>query len=361
MPVSDPREQREQLRAQRRKVDFDTYDITVDELIRRVSEGRIEIAPSYQRQFRWDVPRQSRLIESVLLGIPVPPLFMATNVEEGSASKWEVVDGLQRLMSLVHFAGTDESRTQVDQEHGGLRLAGLELLDSFNGLRASQLPPDILDGLRDRPMKAIVLNDKSDLQVRYDLFERLNTGGVRLTDQEIREAVFPGPFMNLLNELSASTEFRSVVLLPQTREKDGTRQDYVLRFFAFLDRYQSFEHSVHDFLLEYCRDASLDPRVDEKRRIFNETFRFLAQIFPDGVRRRSQRLTPVNLYEAISVGAALAIARKPDLEVPDRAPDWVTSDDLRSMTTGATNDRRRVSGRIEYCRNRFLEYDVQSS
>ena len=80
MVAHDPMQQRQQLAEQRRKVDFDTYDVTVDELIRRVERGRIDIAPIYQRQFRWDFTRQSRLVESILLGIPVPPLFMATNL-----------------------------------------------------------------------------------------------------------------------------------------------------------------------------------------------------------------------------------------------------------------------------------------
>lgn len=349
---------REQLRTQRRKVDFDTYDITVDELVRRVSTKRIEIAPAYQRQFRWDQGRQSKLIESVLLGIPVPPLFMATNVDEDSGATWEVVDGLQRLMSLVHFIGQDDAREIVKLDGPGLRLSGMELLTSFNGCRASDLPQDIVDGLLDRPMKAIVLNDKSDLQVRYDLFERLNTGGVRLTDQEIREAVFPGEFIELLNELSQSANFHKVVLVPKARAKDGTRQDFVLRLFAFADRYASFDHSVHDFLLEYCSAASREPEVESRRRQFHAVFGFLAHTFPNGIKRGTQHITPVNLYEAVSVGALLALRERPDLEPPEpTAVDWLTSDELRALTTGATNDRKRVRGRIEFCRDRFLGRD----
>ncbi len=346
---------REQLRAQRRKVDFDTYDITVDELVRRVAAQRIEIAPAYQRQFRWDPGRQSRLIESVLLGIPVPPLFLATNVDEDAGSTWEVVDGLQRLMSLVHFIGREEARKLVKLEGPGLRLSALELLSSFNGCRAEDLPQDIVDGLLDRPMKAIVLNDKSDLQVRYDLFERLNTGGVRLTDQEIREAVFPGDFIELLNELSEVADFHTVVLVPSARAKDGTRQDFVLRLFAFADRYASFDHSVHDFLLEYCSEASREPKVAKRRREFLAVFGFLAATFPNGIKRGNQRITPVNLYEAVSVGALLALREAPDLRPPEPTEvGWLTSDELRALTTGATNDRKRVRGRIEFCRDRFL-------
>ena len=105
MELATSKEQRSELEQQRRKVDFDTYDITVSELLRRLGAGRFEIAPTYQRQFRWSPERQSRLVESVLLGIPVPPLFMATNRSADKSDKWEVVDGLQRLLSLANFAG----------------------------------------------------------------------------------------------------------------------------------------------------------------------------------------------------------------------------------------------------------------
>jgi uncharacterized protein with ParB-like and HNH nuclease domain len=133
----DASDQRSELQRQRRKVDFDSYDITVDELVRRVSKGRIEIAPAYQRQFRWGADRQSRLVESLLLGIPVPPLFMATNVEEDEGTKWEVVDGLQRLLSLTNFLGDAPTRAIARLQGDALRLTGLEILVGLEGLTAA--------------------------------------------------------------------------------------------------------------------------------------------------------------------------------------------------------------------------------
>ena len=345
-------EQRAELQQQRRKVDFDSYDITVDELVRRVARGRIEIAPAYQRQFRWGADRQSRLIESLLLGIPVPPLFMATNVEEDEGTSWEVVDGLQRLLSLTNFLGDEETRRVARLEGHPLRLKGLEILSGLEGCFAADLPADLREGLLDRPVKVIVLNDKSDLQVRFDLFERLNTGGVRLTDHEVREAVYAGEFVDLLTVLAKLPPFQTVVTLPQSRLLDGTPQDFVLRFFAFKERYQQFDHSVKDFLNDFCRDASVNPHLEERRSDFERTFDFLAGVFPRGLRRGRQSTTPVNVFEAVSVGAALAIEEMRELPSP-RSIEWVESEDFRELTTGATNDRRRVAGRIEFARDRF--------
>jgi len=349
----DATKQRLQLQEQRRRVDFDSYDITVDELVRRVARRRLEIAPAYQRQFRWDDERQSRLIESLLLGIPVPPLFFATNVEAGEGTSWEVVDGLQRLLTLVNYLGDEDTRQISRLKSEPLRLTGLEILKDLEGISADELPADIKDGLLDRPVKVIVLNDKSDLQVRFDLFERLNTGGIKLTDHEVREAVFMGEFVDLLTELAELPSFNSLVLLPKPRIVDGTPQDHILRFFAFRDRYREFHHSVKDFLTQYCRDAAADPRIEENRQIFQQTFDYLAVAFPSGIRRRPSGTTPVNLFEGVSVGAALALLQNPNLSTPESV-NWIASAELLELTTGATNDRRRVVGRMEYCRDRFL-------
>lgn len=352
MTTRDPMLQRQQLEEQRRKVDFDTYDVTVDELVRRVERLRIEIAPIYQRQFRWDPVRQSRLIESLLLGIPVPPLFMATNLVPGQQIQWEVVDGLQRLLTLVNFVGDEKSRQAARLKDEPLVLKDLEKLLALNGMAFLELPNDIRTALEDRPVKVIVLNDKSDIQVRFDLFERLNTGGVKLTDQEVRECVFRGPFMDLLTELARQPDFRAVVRLPKASWMDGTPEDYVLRFFAFLEQYETFNHSVKDFLNHFTEQAAKVPMSDQRRKIFLDTFSYLATVFPDGIKSR-KGMTPVNLFEGVSVGAALARRQNPNLVQPEVAP-WLNSDELRRLTTGATNSRPRVKGRIEFCRDRFL-------
>jgi hypothetical protein len=345
-------DQREQLSSQRRKVDFDTYDVTVDELLRRVGRGRIDIAPIYQRQFRWDGSRQSRLVESVLLGIPVPPLFMATNQTDDAKSRWEVVDGLQRLLTLVNFAGDYDTRKSTRLSGNPLVLQDLEKLTEFEGSHFEELPEDIQTAFEDRPLKVVVLNDKSELQVRYDLFERLNTGGIELTPQEIRECVYRGEFVDLLGRLASRKEFRTVVALPSSRWKDGTPEDFVLRFFAYLERYEQFDHLVKEFLHNFIKDAYEDPRLSERERIFDGTFRYLAKCFPNGVKTRKGQ-TPVNLYEALSAGAALALDENEALPVPSDL-SWVSSDRLRQLTTGATNSRPRVRERIEYCRDQFL-------
>lgn len=339
----------EQLDEQKRKVSFDTYDITVQQLIAMFKDGAIDVAPAYQRQYRWDEERQSRLVESIFLGIPIPSLFMATDPD----GTWELVDGVQRLLTLIHFAAEPEVREKAGLKTC-LRLGDLEKLSEFNGTTFNELPKSVQLQFLFRPMKVVTLNDKSDMVVRFDLFERLNTGGVALTAQEIRSCIYRGAFDEFLDRLAKSKHFRSLVRLPESAEKDGTRQEYVLRFFAFYHCYRDFKHSVLDFLNDYMAAATKVFDYPKNEAIFEATFSALAKALPKGLSRRSNRTTPVNLFEAVAVGAALAIKRRGEIRTAG-INTWLASPELKALTTGATNSLKMVSGRIHFCRDKFLE------
>ena len=350
--MSTPDELSEQLRKQRRTVDFDTFDIQLQELLRMLEDGQVSVAPAYQRQFRWDNGRCSELIESLMLGIPVPNLFMATNDD----NTWETVDGVQRLSAIVKFAGSDELRARLDLGPA-LVLDGLKKLSSFNGLTFSRLPESLVRHVRTRPLRVVTLNDKSDKIIRFDLFERLNTGGISLTNQEIRDCVFQGRFADLLDELAQNEDFLTVVRLSKSRQADGTPEECVLRFFAFLERYRIFDHSVEDFLTDYMQDATRDFDYEAMQREFELVFSELATVFPEGLRRPGGLpTTPLNLYEGIAVGGALALREAGHLYC-DQVDAWIDSEVLRGYTTGGTNTRQAVAGRIEFCRDQFLGVD----
>src|ERR1700733_1447123 len=116
-----------QLDAKKRSVSYDAYDITIRQLVDMAANGEIDIAPDYQRHFVWKEDRESQLVESIYLGIPVPSLFMATN-KDGS---WEVVDGVQRLSTILHFCGDKKLLAMIGRKEP-LELGGLETLEDFN-------------------------------------------------------------------------------------------------------------------------------------------------------------------------------------------------------------------------------------
>lgn len=339
-----------ELNEQKRKVDFDSFDITVKELVSMVVDSYIDIAPEYQRQFRWKDDRQSSLIESVFLGIAIPSLFMAANAD----GTWELIDGVQRLSTLIHFTGDERARNIIGLNEP-LVLSGLEKLPSFNKHSFQELPQSAQMQFQLKPLKVTTISDKSDRSVRFDLFERLNTGGVVLTSQEIRSCVYRGQFNELLRELATRSNFKTVVRLPNERQLDGTQEELVLRFFAYLDRYTEFRHSVKEFLNDYMRDNAHVVNFRDKVTLFDDVFSQLAQALPEGISRATRNTTPLNLYEAVTVGAALAHQEQGFISV-DGIQDWIHSEQLRELTTGATNSNPRVKGRIEYCRDKFMEH-----
>jgi Protein of unknown function DUF262 len=338
-----------QLNTERRSVSFDVYDFAVKQLVDFVEDKTIDIAPEYQRQFVWDGKRQSQFIESVFLGIPIPSLFMATNTD----ATWEVIDGVQRLSTLVHFCGSQELRKRLNLS-SELRLTELEKLDGFNGTTFSELSQAIKTSFITRPIRITVLNDKSDRKVRFDLFQRLNTGGVILQDQEIRNCIYRGPFKDFLKEMSISKNFRSVAKVKKSAEHNGTREEMVLRFFAYLENYRAFDHSVVGFLNDFMQKNATRNDFSKMRSVFEETFSFLQTELPDGVVRGEGRsISPMNLYEAIAVGTGLVVK---GASIPKRGvvAKLLNDGKLKEFTTGATNSKARVRDRIEFVRDKLL-------
>lgn len=339
-----------ELNEQKRKVDFNSYDMSVKELISMVNDNIINIAPEYQRQFRWDDARQSALIESVFLGIPVPSLFMATN-NDGT---WEVIDGVQRLSSIINFAADDTSaaRKKIDRDVP-LCLCELKKLESFNGLKFSDLSRSLQIDFLLKPIKITTLSDKSDKSVRFDLFERLNTGGIKLSDQEIRSCIYRGRFNDFIKRLSQNESFNSVIKLSKSSENDGTKEELVLRFFAYLNHRDAFDHSVVDFLNKYMESANVSFDYDSNEKIFYRTFDNLAELDHGIVKTKTRSVTSIILFEAVSVGAAEALKEREHINLANFYR-WVVNKDFNKLITGATNTKKRVIDRINYCKNKFL-------
>jgi len=333
----------DQLDKERRLVSFDSYDLTVSSLMEMIVSGAVFVPPEYQRQFIWEPKRQSTLIESVFLGIPIPSIFMAAN----AYATWEVVDGVQRLGSMCHFIGTEDLLKKVDRP-GPLIISGLEKLSTLNEISFSELPKSVQLYFQTRFLKVVVLNDKSDLSVRFDLFERLNTGGVTLTEQEIRNCVYRGPFNESLKQLASSPAMRKVIVLGD-KAPDSAYEDVVLRFFAYLNNYQNFDHLVKTFLNEYMDSNKASPLQKSQIDLFNQTFEALAKALPNGI-IRTRAKSPANLAEAISVGTALAIksGKKPRANLINAL---LSNEELKKYTGAGSNQKKFVIRRIEHVRD----------
>lgn len=344
-----------QLSEQKRLVDFKSYDFSVKELISMVSDGIINISPDYQRKFRWEDDRQSLLIESIFLGIPVPSLFMATNND----SSWEVIDGLQRLSTLIRFAASQESgaRKKINKPDN-LRLKGLEKLSSMNGMTFEELPYSLKLDFLLKPIKVTTLSDKSDPQVRFDLFQRLNTGGIKLSDQEIRNCVYKGGFNDFIKRLAKDERLHRLTKKSANADNNGTYEELVLRFFAYLYNRDLFVHNVRDYLNEFMKWASANYNEREYEQIFNRVFDELSVLEHGIVKNVDRRTTSTVFWEAITVGAAVALLNGADHLYLDDFYEWVADEQFNRLVTGATNSRQMIDSRIEYTSNKFRQPNV---
>lgn len=342
-----------QLSEQKRLVDFRTYDFSVKELVSMVEDGIIDISPEYQRKFRWDESHQSKLVESIFLGLPIPSLFMATN----SDATWEVIDGLQRLSTIVRFVAELNSRARKKiGKNDFLKLEGLDKLTEMNGKTIVDIPPALKLDFLLKPLKVVTLSDKSDFQVRFDLFQRLNTGGITLTDQEIRNCVYKGRFNDFIKRLSGDERLRRLTKKPDSASEDGTYEELVLRFFAYLYKRDLFEHNVQGFLNKFMKFAINEYQESTYEDIFNKVFNELTNLKYGIVKNIKIQKTSTVFWEAITVGAAESLLSGIEHLNLEGFYDWVGNPDFNKLVIGATNSRQMIESRIQYARERFSSH-----
>lgn len=292
------------------KIDVTTRNPTVDLLLARIRRGVLDLQPEFQRMAGiWSEQNQSRLIESMLLRIPLPTFYAA----EADDERWIIVDGVQRLTTIARFI-TPESINE-----NPLRLRKLEYLRQYEGKRFADLPGRLQIRLVETELVLHLIRRGTPEPVMFNIFARINTGGRPLTRQELRHALIPGPARTLLREMAESYEFQQATLGTVSPERMDDRE-MALRFIAFwLHGPEQYEPDFDEFLRkamhEVNRMGSLEVgqlrehfyrALDVAQKIFGEhAFR---KLYPGQVKR-----SPINkaLFEAISVN----LARRSDLDL----------------------------------------------
>jgi uncharacterized protein with ParB-like and HNH nuclease domain len=251
--------------------------LTVDLLVKRIKEDEIDLAPDFQRKAGiWNTRTQSRLIESMLIRIPLPAFYFdATNDE-----KWLVIDGLQRLTALKQFI--------VD---GKLILRNLEFLKDYNSYRFKQLPRNLQRRIEETQVTAYLIEKGTPEEVKFNIFKRINTGGVPLSPQEIRHALNQGKASKLLLELSLSEEFKEATD-GSIRDDRMADRECILRALAFkISGYQEYKEDLDTFLNERMAQINKmsDPEVDRLSQDFRHAMRNAAKIFGTDAFRKPQK------------------------------------------------------------------------
>lgn len=305
--------------------------------------------PKYQREFVWHNRRKSRFIESVLLGVPLTPFL----VSEDDVGRLEIIDGSQRIRTLVSFYNNEFS------------LIALEKLDKLNGSKFKDLPKKAKMSFINRDFKIIIV-DEANISIKQDIFNRVNTSSEKLTDSEIRKGSFSGPFYNMILELKPKpigpnevlTEddiFRKICPISDSAEKRGEYEELILRFFVYSEKYLDAKQDVAHFLNEYIKKMN-NEQFDKDLLVnnFSRMVSFIHQHFPLGFRKdSSNEAIPRVRFEAIAVGVHLALEIDSQLEAPNM--EWLTSEGFKKQTTSdASNNPGRLQGRIEFVRDGLL-------
>lgn len=212
-----------------KKVSIDTRPLTWTNVIARMRKKTILLAPVYQRNEVWGIERKSQLIESLLLNIPIPMFYVAAD-EMGN---YEVVDGLQRLSALRDFVFPN-GNTDSKESGNGFALEGLEFLD-LNGKKFNDLDDFYIQRLEETQFMFTVIGPGTPEEVKFHIFSRINRGGLTLSDQEVRHALYNGPASYLLQELADSQEFHAVAANTFSRDTMEDRE-VILRMLAFMLR-----------------------------------------------------------------------------------------------------------------------------
>ncbi len=338
-------------KAQNRLV-FQSSDLSFESIANMVEAGAIDIEPKYQRRERWDIKKQSALIESFVLNVPIPPIYLA----EDEYGRYSVIDGKQRITAIYKFIKKS------------LKIEHLEKCDQLNHFTYEQLPLSLKNALQIRPfLRVIILLKQSDPSLKYEVFNRLNTGGDNLLPQEIRNSLYEGEFNDLLMELSHNNFLRKQLVSSENYQKSTIYKEmqdveYVLRFFTIKQFWTSFpsnnmQLAMSDFMREYRHQID----IDEARTLFNRSINSAQLIWGDQAFKRPEGSSKLiqGIYDAQIVSLGILISKgKSDLinnnatRISQAFLDLYHGNDeyqssMRQFTSNAKNIKLRIAKTLE--------------
>lgn len=235
--------------AKQKELITSTVDYNLSSLNELISQQKIQLSPKYQRRLRWRADKQSKLIESFLMNVPIPPVYL----NEDDYGVYSVIDGKQRLTSIHRFLADE------------LVLSGLDVFRDINGKRFRELPRELQAVIQTRPtLRAVILLRQSDKDLKNEVFSRLNTGGIHLNAQEIRNNAYPGSFNDFIMSLSEETLFHRMLGIHNKARSSMYQEmrdaELVLRYFAFKDNWEDFKGGMKRHMDNFMSEnKELDP------------------------------------------------------------------------------------------------------
>lgn len=337
------------------EVRTDVLDISYGEIINLHEQKELIIQPEYQRLFRWTFPQRSRLIESILLGLPIPPVFTIEN-DDGVL---ELIDGLQRISSIIHFINH-----ALLNEIEPLMLEGCDIIGSLNGVVFTDMPLTLRLKIKRSAIRMVIIKRQSNPMLKYEMFKRLNTGGALLAPQEIRNCsvrMFGESgvkFYDFLTACANSLDFKTCTeSLAQEDLEQKHDEELVLRFFAAKNAGELFKNNIKDWLDNYLEEiltgkAKFD--YSQEKKDFDRVFSYLSVLMGNAAFVRHRNGLPIGAvapayYEAISVGVfeSLELLKTAvPASVKAAIIAKITSEDFRKHVGPGCNKKSSFRGRI---------------
>lgn len=234
-------------------ISINSQTVALDTVLRRIRQNRIRLAPSFQRNSVWDDTRKSRLIESMMLKIPLPMFYVSSDKD----NNWDVVDGLQRITTIKEFilGNYDSQKEKYDEK--GFKLKKLEFWRKLNGQTYDDIPGKLYNNIAETELSFTVINPDTPEEVKRNIFKRINTGGMPLTAQEIRHALYQGLSSKLLKELVEKEAFLNAI--DKVDDSRMGARELVLRYLSFYIR----------SYISYTKDSNMDAYMSNTMRIIN--------------------------------------------------------------------------------------------
>ena len=281
--------------------------MSIGEIVNLYKDDELIINPDFQRYFRWNNSQKSRLIESILLGIPIPPIFVYQNED----AEWEVVDGLQRTSTIFEFMGYLKDENNKLKEPS--RLESTEMLPALNDITWKKLPLDLRLIIKRTPFSIVIIKRESHKEAKFEVFQRLNTYGSFLSPQEFRNCLLimiNKPFYVWLDKLSKDKNFINCLSLSEKLLDERYDMELILRYLIF-PKYKFSQKEVSEFLtdsLKIIADKNNDKfDMDDEEIRFRKTFKLLNNVLGERVFRKYDKQEfkgkfLESAYECISIG-----------------------------------------------------------
>jgi hypothetical protein len=350
---------KQQVEEQRNLLNTDRLDVSFGEIMSMYERGEIVIKPAFQRYFRWDEEQKTRFLESILLGIPIPPIFVA---EDGDGV-WELVDGLQRISTVISFFGILKSEDEGIRKKNDWILTEGERVEALEGFNYQSLPNQFRLNIKRATCRVEILRWNSNYDMRFELFNRLNTGGSPLTTQEIRNCIYrdiSNVFNDFLKEIANIEDFRSLIALTDEQYEQLYDEELALRFVSLYGTGKnevrtSIAHHMTNFMKSALEDKDFE--YAKYRKVFADVFALLKP-FGKSIFRQKDGHFATSLYDVVTIGVAENYehykSKNADVILKKINEEVRTDSVLKKFSRrGGNNQRNRILNRLKEARRIF--------